>query len=112
MKKMMIIAVVVSSMLMPAQLFAQRNQKENNRKPVAARVENKRGGDRKDIKVESVKHNPATRPAANKPAPRPVVIHQPAPRPVVVQHNHCDGDAAAVAAVAVGVVGLLALLAN
>lgn len=122
MKKMMIIAVLVSGMLMPAQLFAQRNHKENKRKPVTTRVENKKGGNRKEMHVQSVKqhHKPAARPVVvhhHTPAPpRPVVVHHhtPAPpRPVpVVHHHHCNSEAASVAAVAVGVLGLISLLAN
>ncbi len=137
MKKMMIIAALVSGMLMPAQLSAKEN-KRNDRKPVAARVENKKGGNRKDMHVQSAKPAPAPRPTINSkpshkpqavhhaPAPRPVVVHHtPAPAPVVVHHSpvpapppapvvhhHCKSEAAGVAAVAVGLVGLISLLAN
>ncbi len=109
MKKLMIIAVLVSGMLMPAQIFA-RNDKREVKKENRVSVDYNRV--KKDNKV--VKHNA---PAPNKPAP--VVHHKPAPAPVVhhhkpapvVHHHHCN-EVAAAATVAIGVVGLLSLLAN
>lgn len=122
MKKLMIIAVLVSGMLMPAQIFA-RNDKREVKKENRVSVDYNRV--KKDNKV--VKHNaPApNKPAVvkhHKPAPAPVVHHH-KPAPVVhhvncatphapvVHHHHCN-EVAAAAAVAIGVVGLLSLLAN
>lgn len=137
MKKIMMIAVLVSSMLMPAQLMAKNGNRENGRGRIEAR--NTRHNNRKEMRVESRHHKPVThhntRPAVvhHRPAPRPVVVHHhpaprpavvhhhPAPRPVVVHHHptprpvvvhHCDNEVASAAAVAIGVVGLISLLAN
>ena len=131
MKKMMIIAAFVSAMLMPAQIMAQNNHR-NNRRPVAARVEhNRKGEHRKDMHIQNGKHRPIVnhkpthkpvvvhhhQPAPppvvvhhHQPAPPPVVVHHPAPRPVI--HSHCSSEVAGVAAVAIGVAGLISLLAD
>ena len=131
MKKMMIIAAFVSAMLMPAQIMAQNNHR-NNRRPVAARVEhNRKGEHRKDMHIQNgkhrpiVNHKPAHKPVVvhhhqpapppvvvhhHQPAPPPVVVHHPAPRPVI--HSHCSSEVAGVAAVAIGVAGLISLLAD
>ncbi len=131
MKKMMIIAAFVSAMLMPAQIMAQNNHR-NNRRPVAARVEhNRKGEHRKDMHILNgkhrpiVNHKPAHKPVVvhhhqpapppvvvhhHQPAPPPVVVHHPAPRPVI--HSHCSSEVAGVAAVAIGVAGLISLLAD
>ena len=119
MKKMMIIAAFVSAMLMPAQIMAQNNHR-NNRRPVAARVEhNRKGEHRKDMHIQNgkhrpiVNHKPAQKPVVvhhHQPAPPPVVVHHPAPRPVI--HSHCSSEVAGVAAVAIGVAGLISLLAD
>ena len=131
MKKMMIIAAFVSAMLMPAQIMAQNNHR-NNRRPVAARVEhNRKGEQRKDMHIQNgkhrpiVNHKPAHKPVVvhhhqpapppvvvhhHQPAPPPVVVHHPAPRPVI--HSHCSSEVAGVAAVAIGVAGLISLLAD
>ncbi len=128
---MMIIAAFVSAMLMPAQIMAQNNHR-NNRKPVAARVEhNRKGEHRKDMHIQNdkhrpiVNHKPAHKPVVvhhhqpapppvvvhhHQPAPPPVVVHHPAPRPVI--HSHCSSEVAGVAAVAIGVAGLISLLAD
>ena len=128
---MMIIAAFVSAMLMPAQIMAQNNHR-NNRRPVAARVEhNRKGEQRKDMHIQNgkhrpiVNHKPAHKPVVvhhhqpapppvvvhhHQPAPPPVVVHHPAPRPVI--HSHCSSEVAGVAAVAIGVAGLISLLAD
>ena len=136
MKKMMIIAVLVSGMLMPAQIMAQNNQR-NNRKPVAVQQEKRGKENRKDFQVNKKRpqamhnqmnnhkpdckpihkpmHKPEPRPVVvhkHQPAPPPVIVHKPEPRPVVVHKHHCNNDVANVAAVAVGVVGLISLLAD
>ena len=123
MKKLMIIAVIISGMLMPAQVFAKNDRRE-------VKKENRVSVDYNRVKKDNkvVKHTaPAPAPVVvhhHKPAPAPVVVHHhkpapvvhhvncaPPPPPVVHHHDHCS-EAASVAAVAVGVVGLLSLLAN
>ena len=134
MKKMMIIAAMVSIMLMPAQVYAQGNR--NDRGVRKERIEKQRVEKRKDNKKGAVgkveknnhgkkygknhkNHKPAPKPVViHKPAPKPIVIHKPAPKPVIVEHNchrpvyHVDGNAVNAAAVAVGIVGLVSLLAD
>ncbi|MBR2606784.1 MAG: hypothetical protein IKC70_02475 [Bacteroidaceae bacterium] len=134
MKKLMIIAVLISGMLMPAQIFAKNDRREvrkENRVSVDYNRAKKNSG--KDVKHNTpapkkqkvVKHhNPA--PVVvhhHKPAPQVVVHHHkpapvvhhvncaPPPPPVVHHHGHCS-EVAGAAAVAVGVVGLISLLAN
>ncbi len=135
MKKMMFIAVLMSVMLMPAQMMA----KNNNRDKARARVENRVNNKRKDFKVAAkkdkkdkkfakarpVKHNdkkfknnrPSRRPRAmakmRRPAPRPRPIPRPRPVPCHVYHNHCcDNDAVEAAATIVGIATLAAILAD
>ena len=138
---MMIIAVLISGMLMPAQIFAKNDRREvkkENRVSVDYNRANKGGNVAKNHKNEPKKpvvvkhHNPA--PVVvhhHKPAPvvvhhhkpAPVVVHHHKPVPVVhhvncapppppVHHHHHCSEVAGAAAVAVGVVGLLSLLAN
>ena len=110
MKKLMIIAVIISGMLMPAQGFA-KNDRNDRRANNSVQVDRNRGKksngvvkhvNKSNHKVAPVvKHNPA--PAAHhkhvavhhKPAvvhhhcnPAPVVVHHHNPAPVVVSH-HC-----------------------
>ena len=137
----MIIAVLISGMLMPAQIFAKNDRREvkkENRVSVDYNRANKGGNVAKNHKPEPKKpvvvkhHNPA--PVVvhhHKPAPvvvhhhkpAPVVVHHHKPAPVVhhvncapppppVHHHHHCSEVAGAAAVAVGVVGLLSLLAN
>lgn len=130
MKKMMIIAVLISGMLMPAQIFAKNDRREvkkENRVSVDYNRVNKGGNVAKNHKPEPKKpavmkhHNPAPV-VVHHHNPAPVVVHHHKPAPVVhhvncapppppVHHNHCN-EIAGAAAVAVGVVGLLSLLAN
>ncbi|MBR5848713.1 MAG: hypothetical protein IKY69_04510 [Bacteroidaceae bacterium] len=130
MKKMMIIAVLISGMLMPAQIFAKNDRREvkkENRVSVDYNRVNKGGNVAKNHKPEPKKpavvkhHNPAPV-VVHHHNPAPVVVHHHNPSPVVhhvncapppppVHHNHCN-EIAGAAAVAVGVVGLLSLLAN
>jgi 16S rRNA U516 pseudouridylate synthase RsuA-like enzyme len=85
MKKMMIIAVLISGMLMPAQIFAKNDRREvkkENRVSVDYNRANKGGNVAKNHKNEPKKpvvvkhHNPA-----------PVVVHHHKPAPVVVHHH-------------------------
>ena len=126
----MIIAVLISGMLMPAQIFAKNDRREvkkENRVSVDYNRVNKGGNVAKNHKPEPKKpavvkhHNPAPV-VVHHHNPAPVVVHHHNPSPVVhhvncapppppVHHNHCN-EIAGAAAVAVGVVGLLSLLAN
>ena len=126
----MIIAVLISGMLMPAQIFAKNDRREvkkENRVSVDYNRVNKGGNVAKNHKPEPKKpavmkhHNPAPV-VVHHHNPAPVVVHHHKPAPVVhhvncapppppVHHNHCN-EIAGAAAVAVGVVGLLSLLAN
>lgn len=131
MKKMMIIAVLISGMLMPAQIFAKNDRREvkkENRVSVDYNRVNKGGNVAKNHKPEPKKpavvkhHNPAPV-VVHHHNPAPVVVHHHKPAPVVHHvncapppppvhhHNHCS-EVAGAAAVVVGVVGLLSLLAN
>ena len=138
MKKMIVIAALIGGMLMPAQIMAQNNRK--NEKP---RVENR--DKRKDMKPGNNKpgknnkagfainkpgkgnpkpqkyNRPAPRPVVvvNRPAPRPVVVvNNPAPRPCppppapVIYKNYYDNDVAEAAAAVIGLAALIALVAN
>ena len=126
----MMIAVLISGMLMPAQIFAKNDRREvkkENRVSVDYNRVNKGGNVAKNHKPEPKKpavvkhHNPAPV-VVHHHNPAPVVVHHHKPAPVVhhvncapppppVHHNHCN-EIAGAAAVAVGVVGLLSLLAN
>lgn len=140
MKKLMIIAVIISGMLMPAQVFAKndRNERKGANRVQVDHNRAKRGGDKKVINVGkgnpghgnkhvAVKHH---KPAPvvvhhHHPKPAPVVVHHhhPKPAPVVVHHhhphhhpvvvhNHCDNGVAQAAAVAIGIAGLISILAD
>ena len=137
MKKLMIIAAIVSGMLMPAQVFANNDRGERKVAKSVERVnvdhnrvkDNKKG---KDVKHDAPK--PAPAPVAHKPKPAPApVVHKPKPAPVhvvhhpkpapaavhhhcnpapVVHHHDCDNGVVEAAAVVVGIVGLISALAN
>lgn len=121
---MMIIAVMISALLMPAQVSAQsaKERKGNNKVQV-----DKKHGDKKNVynregRKPAVHKKGKNKPVVHvhKPAPRPVVVvhdHHHAPRPVpvhrpVVVHKHCNSDAIGAAAVVVGAAALISLLAN
>ena len=134
MKKMMIIAVMMSAMLMPAQMMAKNNKRVNAKARVENRMDNKRDfkvdakrdfRNDKFVKARPNKPNdkmfknrkPARRPMpiakAKRRAPRPMPI--PRPRPVVgpVYHNHCcTNGVVETAATIVGIATLAAILAN
>ncbi len=127
MKKLMIIAVIISGMLMPAQVFAKndRNERKGANRVQVDHNRAKRGGDKKVINVGkgnpghgnkhvAVKHHkPAPVVVHHHPKPAPVVVHHhhPKPAPVVV-HHHCDNGVAQAAAVAIGIAGLISILAD
>ena len=130
MKKLMIIAVLISGMLMPAQIFAKNDRREVKKENRVSVDYNRVKKDNKVVKhaVPAPKqpavvkhHNPAPV-VVHHPSPAPVVVHHsapvvhhvncaPPPPPVVHHHGHCN-EVAGAAAVAIGVVGLLSLLAN
>ena len=123
MKKLMIIAVLISAMLMPAEIFAKSDRHEAKRENRVSVDYNRAKNNNKVVKHVA--------PAPKKPVvvhhhkPAPVVVHHhkpvpvvhhvhcaPPPPPVVHHHHgHCS-EAAGVAAVAIGVAGLISLLAN
>ena len=126
MKKMMVIAVMMSAMLMPAQMMAKENN--NNAK---AKIEN-RIGDRREFKANRkekkfmkakpnkpnnkkfMKKRPMRRPAPvivnRPPAPRPRRI--PAPAPHYMYVNHYNYDVVEAAATIVGIASLASIIAD
>ena len=139
MKKLMIIAVILGGMLMPAQVFAKndRNDRRGDNKVQMDYNRAKKDNKSKEIKIGSNKGNKHVAAHAHKPAPvvvhhkpAPVVVHhKPAPvvvhhspAPVVhhhcpppapvVHHHHCNNEVAQAAAVVVGIAGLISILAH
>ena len=126
MKKMMVIAVMMSAMLMPAQMMAKENK--NNAK---AKIEN-RIGDRREFKANRkekkfmkakpnkpnnkkfMKKRPMRRPAPvivnRPPAPRPRRI--PAPVPQYIYVNNYNNDVVEAAATIVGIAALASIIAD
>lgn len=135
---MMIIAVIMSALLMPAQVSAQSRGEKRGEGRV--QVDSKKGGDKKkkdgsfgksDKRDRSFKHN---KPGGknihigkghghkhgHKP---PVVHHRPRVvaghchhkhnhRPVVVHRHDCNGNIVGAAAAVIGTVALISLLAD
>lgn len=92
MKKIMMIAVLVSAMLMPAQLMAQKNR-ENQRQDNRPRIESRntcREGNRKEMRVEKRDNRQhavnSHKPAHHKPQAhhKQHVVHH---KPQVVHHH-------------------------
>ena len=127
---MMIIAVLISGMLMPAQIFAKNDRREVKKENRVSVDYNRVKKDNKVVKHAApapkqpvvVKHHNPAPVVVHHPSPAPVVVHHsapvvhhvncaPPPPPVVHHHGHCN-EVAGAAAVAIGVVGLLSLLAN
>ena len=126
MKKMIVIAALIGGMLMPAQIMAQKNNR--NEKP---RIENrdnrkefkadKKGG-RKDMRFgkPDKRDRPGKGFAMNKPRkprPRPVIINRPAPRPCpppppAPRRYYYDNDVADVAVTVLSLAALVALAAD
>ena len=124
----MIIAVIISGMLMPAQVFARNDRSDRNDRKGANKVQVDYNRAKNNNKGKVVKHN------NHKPAPvvhhkpAPVVHHKPAPvvhhhkpahvvhhcppPPPVVHHHHCNNGVAEATAVVVGLAGLISILAN
>ena len=125
---MMIIAVMMSAMLMPAQMFAKNdrvNEKprvENNQKKKEIRVGNDRNNkpavkpDNKPNNKPNKDYRPNNKPAkpvvvVNRPAPV-VVVNNPAPVPPPPPRYYNDNDAADAIANFLSIVGLMAIIAN
>ena len=123
MKKMIVIAALIGGMLMPAQMMAQNNKK--NDKPRIENRDNRR--DKKDMNFGKPTKNNRPGFAMNKPAkpapPKyrkpvpPVVINRPAPRPcpppppAVVYRNYYENEVVEAVEATVAVIGLAALIA-
>ena len=126
----MIIAVMVSAMLMPAQMMA-KNNKNNAKARVENRVNNRKElkfyakrNDRKDKRFVSAKPNnkkfvnrkPMRKPAPiivnRPPAPRPRPLPPPPPRRVYVNDYYYDNDVVEAAATIVGIAALASLIVN
>ena len=104
MKKMMIIAVMMGAMLMPAQMMAKENRnarprvenrvKKNEKRAPKMKFDNARPGkpDRKfDNRNKGRKPMPPVAMRPRRPMPRPMPRPRPVPRPIY--HNHCcDND--------------------
>jgi len=124
MKKLMIIAVIIGGMLMPAQIFAKndRNDRRGENKVQMDYNRAKKSNKGKEIKIShNKKSNKHVVAHSHKPAPvivhhhkpAPVVVHHHCPPPVpVVHHHHCNNEVVQAAAVAVGIAGLISILAN
>ena len=119
MKKMMIIAVMMGAMLMPAQMFAkndrvnERPRVENNQKKKEIKIANERGNRpaNKPNKKRAANYRPNNKPgkpvvAARRPAPV-VVVNRPAPR----RYNYSCGAADAVTSF-LSIVALMSIIAD
>lgn len=138
MKRMMIIAVMIGAMLMPAQVSAQSVREKRGDKRVQVDVKrgdnknfgkndkgfgknDKRGGfDNKNAfagkggnKFNKHGHSPKPKVVHHKPK---VVVehchHNHKPRPKVVHHHNCNSDVVGAAAAVIGTVALISLLAD
>lgn len=135
---MMIIAVIMSALLMPAQISAQSRGEKRGEGRV--QVDSKRGGDKKKKEGNFGKSDKRDRfDKHNKPGGKdkhigkghshkhghkpPVVHHRPrvvaghchhkhGHRPVVVHRHDCNGDIVGAAAAVIGTVALISLLAD
>lgn len=134
MKRMMIIAVIIGAMLMPAQVSAQSSREKRGDKRV--QVDSKRGGGKSDKnfgkgdkgkndkrggfvgkgnnKFNKHGHNHKPEVVHHHHKPKVVVKHcHHSHRPKVVHHHHsCNGDVVGAAAAVIGTVALISLLAD
>jgi hypothetical protein len=120
MKKMMIFAVMMSAMLMPAQMMAKNDNRDFARPGVENRFDNKknpkvaaRPGKPNDKKFEKRdkgrKPMPMTAKRKRKPMSRPRPVPPPPPGH---HHHHCDNGAIETAATIIGIAALAAMLAD
>lgn len=131
---MMIIAVMIGAMLMPAQVSAQNSHEKRGDKRV--QVDSKRGGGKSDKNFgrgdkgknekrggfvgkgnnKFNKHGQSHKPKVvhHHHKPKVVVKHcHHGHRPKVVHHHHnCNGDVVGAAAAVIGTVALISLLAD
>ena len=127
MRKMMIFAVMMSMLLMPAQMMA----KNNNRDFAKPRVENRvRKNEKKGAKMkfDNARHGKPGKQKFNKrekerrpmppvarrhrrPMPRPLPPPPP-PRYHHHHHHHCDNGAAETAATIIGLAALISAIAD
>ena len=131
---MMIIAVIIGAMLMPAQVSAQSSREKRGDKRV--QVDSKRGGGKSDKnfgkgdkgkndkrggfvgkgnnKFNKHGHNHKPKVVHHHHKPKVVVKHcHHSHRPKVVHHHHsCNGDVVGAAAAVIGTVALISLLAD
>ena len=122
MKKIMFIAVMMSALLMPAQMMANNREKAKPR--VERRVDNRKehkGGARpgkpNDRNVK--KKRPHDKPMAGHPKPMPKPKPTPRRRPVPPppprhhhHHHHCDNGAIKAAATIIGVAAIVSAIAD
>ena len=128
MKKMILIAALIGGMLMPAQIMAQKNNR--NEKPRIENRDNRKEfkGDRYDKGGKKDKNygkpGKGNRPGKGfamnkpmKPKPRPIIINRPPQRPCpppppAPRVYYYDNDAVNAAATVIGLAALVALIAD
>lgn len=115
MKKMMIIAVLIGGMLMPAQIMA-KNDKGNNKPKVEYNNKKKPQGkfekkiDKRGVRSEFNNRNKYGKKKPNK--PNVVVINKPAPPPPAPAKVVYKNDSFSAAASVLGIAALAAIIAN
>lgn len=127
MKKMMIFAVMMSMLLVPAQMMAKNNNRDSARPRVENRVrKNEKGGAK--MKFDNARHGKPGKQKFNKrekerrpmppvarrhrrPMPRPLPPPPP-PRYHHHHHHHCDNGAAETAATIIGLAALISAIAD
>ena len=132
---MMIFAVMMSMLLVPAQIMAKNNNRDfakprvenrmNNKRDFKVAKKNKRNdkfAKANDRKFKNKKMAKRPMAMAKRPAPRPKPMPRPLPRPIprprpvprpVYYHNHCcTNDVVETAATIVGIAALAALIAD
>lgn len=116
----MIIAVIISGMLMPAQIFAKNDKNEKNIENRINKDYNRAKPNNKKVvkhinkqqKHSVIKHHNNNHVVVHHHQPVHKVVHHVKCKPHVVHHHHCDNDLAQAAAVAIGVAGLISILAD
>ncbi len=131
MKRMMIIAVMIGAMLMPAQVSAQsvREKRGDSRVQVDVKRGDKKGFGKNDKRGGFDKknhfggkdgnkfnnHNHGHKPKVVHHKPKVVINHchhNHGHRPKVVHHHNCNGEIVGAAAAVIGTVALISLLAD
>ena len=126
MKKMMIIAMMMGAMLMPAQMMAKENRnarprvenrvKKNEKRAPKIKFDNARPGkpDRKfDNRNKGRKPMPPVAMRPRKPMPRPMPRPRPVPPPPPAYHNHCcENNVVEAAATIIGLAALVSAIAD